>query len=161
MKTLKTTLFNKALLSTALLAVIAAPAMATEPKKTKEIKELVGYNVTETTEIQTARKGAFLKIDRNNDGFISAKELRNGSNLENSYEEFLRMDVSGDKKVNLEEFATFRKTKGNTTISSELHGKVAVKGTNLKSRSYVNTTTRYEPVEPTVVEVKAIEPAAE
>lgn len=154
MKTLKTTL-----LSTALLAVTVVPAMAAEGKKTKEIKELVGYNVTETTEIQTSRKGVFMKIDRNNDGFIDAKEFRNGSNLDDYYSAFLRMDTSGDKMVNLSEFADFSKTKGNTSVTSELHGK-SVRGTNLKTRALPVQKTYYEAVEPTIVEVKDIEPTA-
>lgn len=155
MKTLKTTL-----LSTALLAVVAVPAIAAEGKKTKEIKELVGYNVTETTEIQTSRKGAFMKIDRNNNGMIDAKEFRNGTNLENPYEDFLRMDRSGDKMVTLDEFASFNKTKGNTHVASELHGKNTVRGTNLKTRVIAEQKSYYEPIEPTIVEVKDIEPAA-
>ncbi len=156
MKTLK-----KTLLSTALLAVIAVPAIAAEGKKTKEIKELVGYNVTETTEIRTSRKGAFMKIDRNNDGMISSKEFRNGSNLDDYYSTFLRMDTSGDKMVSLGEFASFSKTKGNTHVASELHGKNVVRGTNLKTRVITEQKSYFEPVEPTVVEVKNVEPAAE
>lgn len=155
MKTLKTTL-----LTTALIAVAAVPAMAAEGKKTKEIKELVGYNVTEKTEYQGAKKATFMKVDANNDGFISAKEFRNGSNLDNYYEEFLRMDTSKDKRVTLDEFASFDKTKGNTQVESELHGKMAVKGTNLKTRAMTVEKSYYQPVDPTVVEIKNIEPAA-
>lgn len=155
MKTLKTTL-----LSTALLAVIAVPAIAAEGKKTKEIKELVGYNVTEKTEYQGAKKATFMKIDRNKDGFVTSKEFMAKSNSENAYEDFLRMDKSGDKKVTLNEFASFSKTKGSTHFESELHGKTAVRGTNLKTR-IIEEKTYYEAVEPTIVEIKDIQPASE
>jgi Ca2+-binding EF-hand superfamily protein len=156
MKKLKTTL-----LTSALIAVASVPAMATEGKKTKEIKSLVGYNVTEKVEYKPAKKAAFMKVDANSDGIITAKEFRNGSNLENPYEDFLLMDTSGDKQVTIDEFANYNKTKGHTQVESQLHGKVAVRGTNLKSRVITEQKTYYQPVEPTVVEIKNIEPAAE
>ncbi len=155
MKTLKTTL-----LTTALIAVAAVPAIAAEGKKTKEIKELVGYNVTEKVEYQGAKKATFMRIDSNNDGFVTSKEFMAKSNSENAYEDFLSMDTSRDKRVTIDEYASFSKTKGNTHVESELHGKTAVRGTNLKSR-VIEQKTYYQPVEPTVVEIKNIEPAAE
>ena len=146
MKKLQTTL-----LTTALVAVVAVPAMATEGKKTKEIKELVGYNVTEKVEYNAGKKASFMRVDTNSDGQITVKEFRDGSNLENSYEEFLLMDTSGDKLVTIDEFSSYDKTKGHTHVESQLHGKVAVRGTNLKSRVITEQKTYYQPVEPTVV----------
>ncbi len=156
MKTLKIALF-----STALLAVAAAPAFAAEGSKTKEIKELVGYNVTETTTYQGPKADAYRKMDANQDGTVTFKEYRNFSNLDNEYAAFIRMDTDSSKNLSMEEFVNANLNKGNTQFESEMHGKFSVKGTNLKTRALPETKTYYQPVDPTIVEIKDIEPAAQ
>ncbi|HPD83055.1 MAG: hypothetical protein R3D88_05030 [Alphaproteobacteria bacterium] len=156
MKTIKTTLF-----SAALIAVVATPAFAADGKKTKEIKELVGYNVTETTTYQGPKAEDYAKMDVNGDNSVTFKEYRNYSNLDNEYDAFIRMDKDGNKNLSLEEFVNANLIKGDTQVESELFGKAVVKGTNLKTRALPETKTYFTPVEPTIVEVKDIEPAAE
>lgn len=156
MNTLKT-----ALLSTALIAAMVAPAMAAEKKMTKEIKELVGYDVTVSQSYDALKLKAFNKIDRDADSYLTARELKNGSNIENSYALFLGMDTNKDKRISIEEYSTYDKTKGNTQVESELHGKAAVKGSNLKSRRVIETKTYFEPTEREVVEIKDISETAE
>ena len=149
-------------LGTALVAFVATPAFAADNatgKKTKEITEVVGYEVTEKIPENNPKSGIFMKMDTSGDGEVSLKEYQNRSNVENSYEMFLSMDTDKSKTVSYEEFASFNPTKGNTQIESELHGKVAVKGTNLKSRAYTEKSY-FVPVEPKVVKEETIEPAS-
>lgn len=149
----------KALLGTALLAVIATPSFAADGKKTKEIKEIVGYNFTETQTYEGKQAALFKKIDYNSDGIVSLKEYQNASNADNEYELFTRIDRDGSKGISMEEFVSVNVTKGNTNIESELFGKVS--GTNLRTRKLPAAKTYYVPVEPEIVEIKQIEPAAE
>lgn len=150
------------LLGTALVAFVATPAFAadtTTGKKTKEITEVVGYEVTEKIPENNPKSEVFMKMDRDGDGEISLKEYQNRSAVENAYEMFITMDTDKSKTVSYEEFASFNPTKGNTQVESELHGKVAVKGTNIKSRRYTEKSY-FVPVEPKVVKEEAIEPAS-
>lgn len=151
----------KLLLSSALLITLAIPAFASEGKKTKEIKTLVGYNVTETTTYEGPKARLYEKIDANKDGTVTFKEYRNFSNVDNEYAIFSMMDTDRSKTISIEEFVNAQTTKGQTQFESELHGKNIVKGTNLKTRSLPKVKTYYEAVEPEIVEIKDIEPAAE
>ncbi len=148
------------LMGSALMAVMVAPAFAAGKK---EITEIVGYNVTETTvELQEPKKAAlYERMDYNKDGTVTFKEYRNFSTVENEYDVFARMDKDGSKNISYEEFVTFNNTKGSTKVESELHGKAQVKGTNLKTR-VISTDTKsyYVPVEPEVVNITDVEPAA-
>lgn len=151
---------NKALLGTALLAIIVAPAMAAEKKMTKEIKELVGYNVTETQAYITARENTYKKMDKDGDNRVSFNDYQDFSNEDNEYMHFTTMDTNHDKYVSAAEFVAYNKTKGNTNVDSEMFGQYAVKGTNLKTRPLPETKTYFVPAEREVVEIKEIEPAA-
>lgn len=153
---------SQLLFSVALASIIAVPAFAAEGKKMKEVKELVGYNVTET-QIHTGPKAQQYKaMDYNKDGSVSLKEYSGFSNLDNEYAAFIRMDKNKDKLLSYDEYANFNNTgKGNTQFESELHGKAPVKGTNLKSRLVEETKTYYVPVEPEIVTIKDVGPAAE
>lgn len=146
------------LLTTGLFALTAFGAQAAEgAKKTKEITELVGYDVKEVVmPASIARDSRFGKMDTDMDKHISFKEFQNASQLENEYAVFTEIDANGDEKLTYEELYSYNKTKGKTKIESELHGKAKVKGTNLVSRVY--TEKNYHlPVDPVVVDVKPIE----
>lgn len=156
MKKLKTTL-----LSTALLAFVAAPAFAAEGNKTKEIKELVGYNVTEQATYGGPKAEAYAKMDVNGDNTVTFKEYSNYAMLDDEYNAFSRMDKDGNKNLSIDEFVNANLITGETQFESQLFGKTAVKGTNLKTRALPQTKTYYQPVEPTIVEVKDIEPAGQ
>lgn len=152
---------KQALLGVALATVIALPAHAAEGKKMKEITSIVGYNVIEQQVITGPKAELYQKIDTNDDGNITFKEYSNFSNLDNEYDAFIRMDKDGNKNISYNEFAIFNNTgKGTTEFESALHGKASVKGTNLKSRILQEPKQYYVPVEPEVVDIKDIEPAA-
>lgn len=149
-------------LGTALVAFVATPALAADTKKgkkTKEITEVVGYEVTEKIPENNPKSGVFTKMDTSGDGEVSLKEYQNRSTVENSYEMFITMDTDKSKTLSYEEFASYNPTKGNTHVESELHGKTAVKGTNLKSRTYTEKSY-FVPVEPKVIKEETIEPAS-
>jgi hypothetical protein len=135
----------------------AADVHANEPKKAKEVTELVGYDVTEAVVPESIPKDSrFARIDKNMDEHISFNEFQNASQLNNEYAVFSEMDRNNDDKLTYEEFFNYNKTKGKTHIESKLHGKVPVKGTNLVSKAYTEKNY-YVPVEPVVVDVQPIE----
>tara|TARA_B100000949_G_scaffold101216_1_gene90267 strand:+ start:447 stop:938 length:492 start_codon:yes stop_codon:yes gene_type:complete len=151
---------QKALLATVALTLVAPAAFAadqTTPKKTKKVTELVGYDVQEVETQTGAKVDTFAKIDANANGIVDWKEFRDHANLDNEYEIFSRIDVDGNKSITLNEYTSFNKTKGNTAVESELHGKGKreVKGTNLTSR--VMKRQYYVPVDRKVVAVEPIE----
>lgn len=156
MKTLKTTL-----LGTALLAVIAAPSFAAEVKKTKEIKELVGYNVTETKEYIGPYAKAFKKMDKDGNGLVNFKEYQARANVDNEYEMFSLIDKDQSKTITIEELINSNVTKGSTHFKSETADQYAVKGTNIRTRPLVEKRSYYVEVEPEVVEIKNVDPAAQ
>lgn len=150
----------KTLLGTALLVVIALPAFAQDGKKTKEITEVVGYNVTETTTYEGPRANFYKKMDRDGSGGVDFKEYQRVASVDNEYAMFMRLDRNGDKSISVEEFVNADVTKGNTNIASEMFGKV--QGTNLKTRKLPEVKSYYLPIEPEIVEIKDIAaPAAE
>ena len=152
---------KKLLMSAVILGAISAPAFASDAKKMKEVKSIVGYNVTETQVITGPKAKMYKKMDMNNDGTVTYKEYSSFSNLDDEYSVFLRMDKDGSKNLSYDEFATFNNTgKGSTQFESELHGK-SVKGTNLKTRSLQAPKSYFVPVEPEVVSVEEIQPAAQ
>ena len=153
LKTFKSN-YTKSLFTLALLSVAAQPALA-EPKPTKEVTSLVGYNVTESVAYPDGTGRLFKKIDTDGNGEITSKEFQRSSNLENGYEIFLNMDSDKSKTVNLIEFGSYNKTKGNTQVRSQLSDKNQVKGTNLKTKK-LETRSYYMPVEPKVVKEEAI-----
>lgn len=155
---------SKMLLTSAIAITMAVPAMAAEKKMTKEVTEIVGYNVTEGVQYEGVLTGSFNKIDYNNDGVITAKEMQRRTNLEDSYSIFLNMDRNKDNVVTIEEFSSYNKTKGNTQVRSGLNkelgiseddAKRAVRGTNIKSR-VITTKEYYEPIEPQIVKEEPI-----
>lgn len=151
---------NTTVLSTVMAFALVVPAMAAHaadgPKKTKEITELVGYDVTEAKSLAGKREARFVKMDKDASGSVDFKEFRDFAVLDNEYEIFSEIDVDQSKSLTMQEFASYEQGKGTTTVESELHGKVSVKGTNLKSKPYVEKHY-YVPVEPTVVDVQPIE----
>lgn len=156
------TLHKAALLGTVLAFTITGAATAAEPtqgKKTKEITEIIGYNVTEKIPDNNPRSKSFSKMDKSADGEVTLKEFQNYSNLENGYEVFITMDTDKSKSLSYQEFASYNPTKGNTKVESELHGKAPVQGTNLKSRGYTEKSY-FVPTERKIVKEEAIEPAA-
>ena len=143
----------------ALIVPLSTAQAADGPKKTKEITELVGYDVTEAKSLAGKKEARFAKMDKNADGSVNFKEFRDFAVLDNEYEIFSEIDVDQSKSLTMEEFASYEQGKGRTEFESELHGKASVKGTNLKSRPIVEKHY-YVPVEPTVVDVQPIEPAS-
>lgn len=154
MKTFKSK-YIKSFLTLALVTIAIQPALA-EPKPTKEVTSLVGYNVTESVAYPEGTNRLFKKIDSDGSGEISAKEFQMSSNLENGYEIFLNMDKDKSKSLSLIEFGSYNKTKGNTQVRSQLTDKNRVKGTNLKTKPLV-TKSYYMPVEPKVVKEEPID----
>jgi Ca2+-binding EF-hand superfamily protein len=156
------TKFTYALLSVAAITFVTTPAFAAEQtggKKTKEITELVGYNVTEETSLEGQKEARFRKMDANADGSVNFKEFQNYSVLDNEYEIFSEIDVNQSKSIDFAEFSSYEQGKGKTEFESELHGKASVKGTNLKSRTLVEKHY-YVPVEPKIVSETDINPAS-
>jgi hypothetical protein len=153
LKTLKSNI-AKSLFTLALLSVAAQPTLA-EPKPTKEVTSLVGYNVTESVAYPEKTSRLFKKIDADGNGEVTFKEFQRSSNLENGYEIFLNMDRDKSKSVNLVEFGSYNRTKGNTQVRSQLESKNQVKGTNLKTKQ-LETKSYYMPVEPKVVKEEII-----
>ncbi|NCO04414.1 MAG: hypothetical protein GW903_09510 [Alphaproteobacteria bacterium] len=158
-KAKQTTLLTLALLTAGSGMALASEANAPTPKMTKEVTELVGYNVTESVTYQGLKEHSFNKIDANSDGMLTAKEMQRGTNLENSYDIFLNMDSNKDMMVSIEEFSSYNKTKGNTQMRSTLekeNGEFrSVKGTNIKSKPVV-TKEYFEAVKPKIVKEEAI-----
>jgi len=155
------TLHKAAFLGTVLALTISGAATAAEPthgKKTKEITEIVGYNVTETQTFEGPKARLFKRMDKNSDSALSFKEYQNYATVDNEYEIFSLMDTNNNKSVTIEEFINARPTKGSTQFSSEMFGKVS--GTNLKTRKLPEVKSYYEPIEPKIVEIKPIEPDA-
>lgn len=142
-----------------MVAVPVVQAQAAETSaKTKEVTELVGYNVTEkTVPEKTNYDATFDKIDKDGSGDLNLKEFQNASQLEDDYNVFISMDTDKNKLVSFNEFFDYDKTKGNTQVASELHGKskVKVRGTNLTSRVYTEDNY-YVPVDPVIVDVEDI-----
>ena len=156
------TKFTYALLGVAAITFVTTPAFAADQtggKKTKEITELVGYDVTEATAAAGQRERRFARMDANKDGSVNFKEFQNYSVLDNEYEIFSEIDEDQSKSLTLEEFASYEQGKGKTEFESELFGKVSVKGTNLKSRPVVQKQY-YVPVEPKIVDEQTINPAS-
>jgi len=154
---------KQALLGTALLAVMVAPAFAAETKKPtkKEVTEIVGYNVTETKAYTTPKEKIYQKMDKDGDDRVSFKDYQHFSNEDNSYMHFTSMDTDRSGYVSSEEFVAYNKTKGSTNVASEMFGKYEVKGTNLKTKPLPETKSYFVPTEREIVDVKEIEPAAQ
>lgn len=140
------------------LSGFAATTHAAEGgNKTKEVTELVGYNVKEVqVPLATTNNKKFNRIDKNGDNVISLKEFKQASNHENEYAVFVDMDKDNNKVVSYEELFSFNKTKGNTNVESELHGKKRVKGTNVSTRVF-KEKNYFVPIDPVVVDVTPIE----
>ncbi len=145
------------ILTTGLFAFTAFGVQAAEKSnKTKEVTELVGYNVTEKTASEnTPSDATFNRIDKDSNQEISLKEFQNASQLENSYAVFINMDTDKNKSLTIDEFFGYNKTKGNTTVPSTLHGKAPVKGTNISSRTY-KENNYFVPVDPVIVKSEDI-----
>lgn len=144
--------------ATGLIALSAQANSAENSKttKTKEITELVGYDVKEVTmPASIAKDTQFGKMDTDMDKHISFKEFQNASQLDNEYTIFTEIDANSDDKLTYEEFYSYNKTKGETKVESTLHGKAKVKGTNLTSRVYMEKNY-HVPVDPVVVDVTPI-----
>lgn len=151
----------KLTLVAALLVSTAAPAFAAEGKNMKEVTSIVGYNVTEQQYLTGPKSEIYNTMDVNNDGGLTFKEYSSYSNLDNEYDAFARMDTDGNKMVSYVEYENFDNTgKGDTQFESQLHGKASVRGTNLKSRIIEEPNTYYVPVQPEVVDVQVVAPAA-
>lgn len=134
------------------LTVPAWTAHATDGHKTKEITEIVGYQVTEGI---TAPNESFLKMDRDSNELVNFKEFQNFYMLDDEYRIFSEIDIDESGEITVAEFANYNWEKGTTHVESKLHGKNQVKGTNLKVKP-VEEQTYFVPVEPTVVDVKPI-----
>lgn len=158
-KAKQTTLLTLALLTAGSGMALANEGSAPKPKMTKEVTELVGYNVTESVTYEGLQERSFKRIDTNADGMLTAKEIQRGSNDENSYDIFLNMDSNKDNLVNIKEFSSYNKTKGNTQVRSGLEKETgairSVKGTNIKSK-VIETKQYFEPVERKIVKEEAI-----
>lgn len=145
--------------ATSLIALSAQANSTNNSKttKTKEITELVGYDVKEVTLPASIPKDTqFGKMDKDTDKYISFKEFQSASQLDNEYAIFTEIDANNDDKLTYEEFYSYNRTKGETKVESTLHGKAKVKGTNLTSRVYVEKNY-HVPVDPIVVDVKPID----
>ena len=91
----------------AIAITFSAPSFATEMKKTREVKQVVGY--VETTKTYNDRDAEFRRVDTSGDGAINFKEFQAGSILENEFEMFDMNDTNDDQLLTIEEFRNFSK----------------------------------------------------
>ena len=142
--------------TTLMTLALSIPAISAEAAKKKEITEVVGYEVTEAVSPNGKLESAFIKIDDDKSGTITFKEFQKHSMLDDEYAIFSEIDTDQSKEIILAEYTNYSWAKGKTHVESELHGKVPVKGTNIKSRP-IYERSYFVPVKPTVVDVKPVE----
>lgn len=134
----------KKLLNTTVLTAVITITVASfaQAKETTTREELIGYKVT-TAQIP-GKAGAFLKVDANNNGWISWDEFQNAATLDNEYNVFITMDKDGNDMVDVYEYSAFNKTKGETVTKSDGEHRVEVDGHKMPQVTYAET--RYVPV---------------
>ncbi len=108
----------KLFITTAILGTVLTVASANNVNA-KEVKELVGYNVTTVTpadEIVASKPNFFNSADVNRDGLLTLKEFKNKASLDDEYERFITLDTNNDKMLDLQEYIEHAPGKGYTTI---------------------------------------------
>lgn len=126
------------LLTSALIAIGAAPVLAAETRTTTE---LVGYNETITV-IVPKKDDFFARMDRNGDGVASFREFANKAQLDNEYEIFLEIDTDRSKSIDLAEYRMYdSKTKGEPVSETVGDTRYEVRGNDPAKLALQETTT--------------------
>jgi len=97
------------ILGTAL--VFSGQALAGDgPLKAK--KELIGYQTSSKTIADQDKARTFKKLDRNNNGRVTFQEFQAGATVNNEYALFERLDYNDSGFVDMREYVSFNKAKG-------------------------------------------------
>ncbi len=112
-----------------LIMAVSLPAMAETVKKnpdgTHTVTEVVGYNETVTYSVP-GKDAIFAEMDRDGDGVLNWKDFRDSVQMDDEYGTFIRMDKSGDKLVDINEYREFNNLQNRVLTESDGDNRVAV-----------------------------------
>ena len=114
--------YSALIMGLAAVGIFATPAKADTEKdttKTRTVVEQVGY--VETISYPITITETFARLDTDRSGLISFNEYRNGSQVDEPYGIFLRIDANRDDAVDIAELNSFSKTKGGAQSSSRFN----------------------------------------